>query len=111
MSVGAIDMEALERQFAAARAAMPSLIRDAHAFSSGHRDAVESASLCGCFHCLSTFKPSEIHRWVDYKATPLCPRCGIDSVLPDNVGVSLDREFLAQMQFHWFGSSQCPPNS
>jgi hypothetical protein len=98
------DMVALRQQFADDEAAMPADIRDAHQFSSEHRAAIEEAGRCGCFYCLSTFAPSEIGRWYE-KDTALCPRCGIDSVLPDNVGISLDREFLTQMQFHWFKGS------
>ena len=102
-SAGEIDREALSERLAAREAAMPSHIRDAHRFSSGHRDAIVASSLCGCFYCLSTFKPSEIGRWLE-KVTAICPRCGINSVLPGNVGLPLDREFLTQMQFHWFES-------
>ena len=103
MSTGHIDREALAERFAAREAAMPIHIRNAHRFSSDHREAIASSSLCGCFHCLSTFKPAEIGRWIETE-TAICPRCGIDSVLPDNVGLPLDREFLTQMQFHWFES-------
>jgi hypothetical protein len=107
MNASEFDMDALLQRMAAARAAMPPQIREAHKLSSGQRDAIAASAQCGCFYCLATFDPSEIRRWVDDKTTPICPRCGIDSVLPDNVGVPLDRDFLKEMQFHWFESSQC----
>jgi hypothetical protein len=107
MRDGDIDREALRERFAAREAAMPDSIRAAHRFSSGQRDAIAASQLCGCFYCLATFEPAEIGHWIDEKNTPLCPRCGIDAVLPDNVGVPLDGAFLKEMQFHWFESSQC----
>ena len=77
-----------------------------HKFCSFHRDAVERSTLCGCFHCLQTFAPSEIVEWWDdgpglRPATALCPRCGIDAVLPDKV-VTIDPALLAEMQRAYF---------
>jgi hypothetical protein len=89
-----------------------------HKHSSRHRDRVEQSSVCGCFYCLAFFTPSEIKDWVDVPegaddeagVTALCPRCGIDSVLPDSVpGAPLSPELLAAMQRHWFQSSTRVP--
>ena len=107
MSAGGLDMKVLQARWAAAEAAIPPDIRAAHRFSGGHSDAIAAASHCGCFHCLATFKPAEIRRWLKSDGTALCPRCGIDSVLPDTAGFPLSREFLTQMKFHWFESAQC----
>jgi hypothetical protein len=79
----------------------------AHRHSSAHRAAVLASNLCGCFYCLATFAPSEILDWVDKDAegvgkTALCPRCGIDSVLPSSSGLPLDRGFLERMHEYWF---------
>ena len=37
---------------------------------------------CGCYYCLGVFLGSSIKEWVDGEKTPLCPMCGIDSVVP-----------------------------
>jgi hypothetical protein len=85
-----------------------------HKHSSRHRDRIERSSLCGCFYCLALFAPTEILDWVDApegaedKAgeTALCPRCGIDAVLPDSVpGAPLSPDLLSAMQRHWFQST------
>jgi hypothetical protein len=34
--------------------------------------------------------------------TAICPRCGIDSVIGDESGYPVTREFLAAMKAHWF---------
>lgn len=62
-----------------------------------------SAARCGCFYCCETFEPAEITEWIDPTAddpqsgeTALCPRCGIDSVIPLREG--MDRSHLEQMR-------------
>lgn len=82
-----------------------------HRFSSRHRELLAGSLRAGCFHCLTIFDPAEIVDWVDGPAsvsgdtnegvTALCPRCGIDAVLPSAV-VDLDAELLAEMHRHWF---------
>ena len=43
----------------------------AHSNSSNHRKEIEGSTLCGCFYCLKTFKPSEVKEWVDWpEGTP-----------------------------------------
>lgn len=63
-----------------------------------NRGRVSVAASSGCFHCQSTFASGEIRQWVDDRQTALCPRCGIDSVLP---GVT-DPAILAALHRHRF---------
>ena len=63
-----------------------------------NRDRVRAAASCGCFHCRSIFASDEIRQWVDNDQTALCPRCGIDSVLP---GVT-DTAILVALHRHRF---------
>lgn len=81
-------------------------MRKVHRYSSRHRQLVEKSLRCGCFHCLHWFSPQEIAEWTDERrvsATALCPRCGIDAVLPDNVpGIPLTPELLSSMKKYWF---------
>jgi hypothetical protein len=88
-------------------AQFPDQIREAHRCSSNHRAAVCASTACGCFYCCSTFTPAEILDWVDEDAdgkgqTALCPKCGIDAVLPAAPGFDLTPQFLAAMKAHWF---------
>jgi hypothetical protein len=58
------------------------------------------------------FDPREVMDWIDGRqvetgssddgATALCPRCGIDSVLPSAAPIQLTKELLAEMRVHWF---------
>lgn len=83
-----------------------------HRYSSGHRELLAAASRAGCFYCGAIFSPSEIKDWVDGRqvetgslddgVTALCPRCGIDSVLPETSTIAITPQLLAEMKEFWF---------
>jgi hypothetical protein len=75
-------------------------LQQTHHDSSRHRALIERSKLVGCFYCRQTFPPSEIKGWIDDGETAVCPKCGIDSILPDSVDLSPD--FLRAMYDHWF---------
>lgn len=61
--------------------------------------------MCGCIFCCRTYSASDVVDWCneqDENRTALCPCCGIDSVIPDASGWSLDEEFLKEMKHWWF---------
>jgi hypothetical protein len=79
-----------------------------HRRSSRHRAEIERSARCGCFYCLSIFAPWEIMDWVDGEdkdsgVTALCPRCGIDAVLPELPSLNIDMNILLEMERHFFG--------
>jgi len=82
------------------------LITAAHKHSSNHRDEITSSEQCGCFYCLSIFRPDEITDWVDevdgIGTTAMCPYCGIDSVIGTRAGFPITKEFLGAMKVRWF---------
>jgi hypothetical protein len=78
----------------------------AHKFSSIHRNEILKSKNCGCFYCLNIFTNDKIKEWCDKDKnkigqTAICPKCGIDSIIPDYV-VDFDKEFLTKMNKHWF---------
>lgn len=77
---------------------------DLHSLSSNHRPELVKAGTGGCFYCESTFRTDEIREWIDKEQTALCPRCGIDSVLPFYISHDPDlfAEDLALMHDYWF---------
>lgn len=92
-------------------------LESAHKHSIRHRPEIEASDLCGCFYCLTTFRPNEITDWVDSPdnakgthqdesgQTALCPQCGIDSVIGSAAGFPLDATFLEAMNVRWFQTS------
>jgi hypothetical protein len=83
-----------------------------HRHCTSNREALEQSQFAGCFYCLAVFDPKEIMDWVDGPfvdtgdtsdgITALCPRCGIDAVLPSNAPFVLDNELLSAMHTYFF---------
>ena len=87
-------------------------LRAIHHFSSGHRELLAQSERAGCFYCGAEFAPSEIADWIDgapvttgettVGVTALCPRCGIDAVLPSAAPIRWDASLLTEMRAFWF---------
>ena len=87
-----------------------------------HRDLLARSDRAGCFHCGALFSPTEITEWINEPpaehsgqvtpagVTALCPRCGMDAVLP-SATVPISPELLAQMAEHYFGGQFKPSGS
>lgn len=83
-----------------------------HRFCTQNRELLGRSDLAGCFYCEAMFDPREVMDWIDGRqvetgssddgVTALCPRCGIDSVLPSAAPIQLTKELLAEMRVHWF---------
>ena len=91
-------------------------------FCTQHRDLLAKSEAAGCFHCCAIFSPSEVVDWIDEPPAPksgrvssdgvtaLCPRCGMDAVLP-SATVDLSVGLLSQMAKHYFGGQFQPASS
>ena len=73
-------------------------VREASIYSSSE---IADADVCGYYSCVSTFQSKSVEQWRDYGQTALCPRCGVDAVLP---GVS-DTQELDDLHKKWFADS------
>jgi hypothetical protein len=83
-----------------------------HHYSARHRDLLQRSDRAGCFYCQGMFAPSEVVDWVDgiqpdtgdtaEGVTALCPRCGIDAVLPSAAPIALSPTLLAAMHCYFF---------
>lgn len=80
-----------------------------HAPSQARHNSVEiaNATICGCYQCKSIFSAGAVKTFIDDKRTALCPRCGIDSVLP-NITDTDDLVKLHQRWFETVGASANP---
>lgn len=73
-----------------------------HAYSSHNRALVEGARQCHCFYCQATVDASEVVDYSDNGQTAICPKCGIDSILPDSIEETLNADTIAEMNEYWF---------
>ncbi len=78
----------------------------AHKRCSYHRDELATTNTCGCFYCLEIYDPALIREWIDTQQTALCPKCGIDSVIPESADLTVTVEFLQKMHDHWFADAR-----
>jgi hypothetical protein len=83
-----------------------------HKYAGQHRALLARSDRAGCFYCRTMFNPSEIVDWIDGRqvdtgntdkgVTALCPRCGIDAVLPSAAPIPLSEDLLTSMHQYWF---------
>ena len=81
-----------------------------HKKSGWHEEEIQSSSTCGCFYCLDIYPPSEIEEWIEEGEetipgkgkTAICPKCGIDAVLPESSDYEMSIEFLKVMNEAYF---------
>ena len=79
--------------------------RLAHRFCTNNKPQLKTPQKCGCFYCRSIFSSAEIEEWVpDTLGTAICPKCGIDSVIGESSGITIDQAFLTEMHNFWFRS-------
>ena len=78
---------------------------DYYEYTSNHREQVLNSALCGCFYCLTIFKPSEIVEWCDRGQTAICPHCNIDSIIGSGSDYVIDDEFLRDLNRQSFKPS------
>jgi len=89
---------------------MKDKLKRIHFKAGWHRQNIIKSKICGCFYCLEFFSPSDIKEWIDELLdgsrgpgqTALCPKCGIDSVLPDKLDCVLDLKLLEAMNREYF---------
>lgn len=78
-------------------------LQAAHDASFGSRPFLANSRRAGCFCCLAQFRAAEIVEFTDSGGTPLCPKCGVDSVIVDATGWRPNQVFLSRMEARWFG--------
>ncbi|TRY28769.1 cytoplasmic protein [Aliiglaciecola sp. M165] len=81
-------------------------VKAAHKHSIRHRNEITNSHICGCFHCLYIFKPTEVDHWIDKNdkdvgQTAMCPKCSIDTVIGDQSGYPVNNDFLSSMKNYW----------
>ena len=78
------------------------LLEKLHTYSTNNKRNIALSNQCFCFHCKACMDRSEITDYLDDGQTALCPRCGVDAILPDSIDESIDEDIIAQMHEYWF---------
>lgn len=79
-------------------------MRKWHAHAICNDAEINTSDLCGCFHCLEMYKPSEIADWMAEPngRSAMCAKCQVDSVIGDASGAAMTEGFLLGMRKCWF---------
>lgn len=73
-----------------------------HAYSSNNRSLVAVSDKCYCFYCKQSMYRGEIEDYADNGQTAICPKCGIDAVIPDSIEEDVDESIIEEMHEYWF---------
>lgn len=84
------------------KAGKPPPFKRWHNRASKNRKSLRTTKIAGCFYCGEMYPPTVITTWVDGASTALCPKCGIDSVLPMGGDIPCELSTLRYMYDHWF---------
>jgi hypothetical protein len=73
-------------------------VSDALKKATRNRSKIKDDTQCGCYQCLSVIPGREIREWTDNSKTAICPKCGVDSLIP---GMT-DETYLKEANAYWF---------
>ena len=73
-----------------------------HAYCSHNQPLIDTSEKCYCFHCKAVMDRGEIESYIDEGKTALCPKCGIDSIIPDSIHEPVNESIISEMHEYWF---------
>ena len=73
-----------------------------HAYASNNKELIKESEYCYCFYCKKQFESKEVVKYLEGENTALCPHCGIDAIIPNNVDEPIDNELIEGMNKYWF---------
>ena len=68
----------------------------------GYKELIKESEYCYCFYCKKQFESKEVVKYLEGENTALCPHCGIDAIIPNNVDEPIDNELIEGMNKYWF---------
>lgn len=77
-------------------------LKKLHTYSSHNRNLIAVANKCYCFYCKAIIESREIKDYADNGQTAICPKCGINSIIPDSIEEGVDEKTIAEMNEYWF---------
>jgi len=78
-------------------------LSDSSKYSAHNKTQLLGAQTAACYYCMKTFSTQDILEYIKAGDTALCPECGVDAVLADNLGFDLSPEGLFKLNKYWFG--------
>jgi hypothetical protein len=83
-------------------------LKKVHAYSSNHKEAVNLSGACVCFYCEERIPTASIIEWTDSgDSTAICPRCGVDALIPEKL-IEVTPQLLVAMRYFYFDKKAEP---
>ena len=73
-----------------------------HSHTLRNRKEIEASDNCVCISCCEIFYAAAVEDYIDEGETALCPICGIDAVIGDCTGISMDTETVNELNKEFF---------
>jgi NAD-dependent SIR2 family protein deacetylase len=64
----------------------------------GNYERANPEAICGCYNCQRIFSFKEIEDFWDAGETPVCPSCGMDTVVVESADMQVTPERLFAMR-------------
>jgi NAD-dependent SIR2 family protein deacetylase len=77
-------------------------IKNAIKYATSNEQDLRNSDQAGCYYCKKIYLASDVTEFIEDERTALCPKCGIDSVLPSNSSIKLTPKNLAELNKYWF---------
>lgn len=81
-------------------------LRRLHKYCTFNKELIKKSKKCYCFYCKSTIDVEDMLKptvqYIDGGKTALCPKCGIDSIIPDATGEEITDKVIDEMYEYWF---------
>lgn len=72
-----------------------------HSYCSHNKELITTSKKCYCFYCKEKFDSVEVVEYIDTGHTAICPKCGIDAVIPDCIE-EINEKVIDEMNKYWF---------
>ena len=75
-----------------------------HSHTIRNRKEIDQSEFCHCISCCQSYPSPIVMDFIkDGKGeTALCPNCGIDALIGDACGLSINQEILTTLNKRWF---------
>ncbi|WP_415913105.1 hypothetical protein [Neptuniibacter sp. QD37_11] len=75
-----------------------------HLASLSQSKELSESKLCGCYYCIVSMSADKVSDWKNSaaKTGPVCPNCGTNSIIGDELGQSITDELLSAMNTRYF---------
>ncbi len=74
-----------------------------HATTFKHKELLAEDTYAGCGECTEVVLVSDIAKWCDDAQTALCPKCGVDALVPFLKFRELATVSIGEVRKVWFG--------